>query len=128
MGELRIECDECVRLELGQGDVLGVICVGPPEVVGDLPGDVLKNALSGQSDPQPAHVAEPSPGIFLVISPWCTAWQSSDSICGRRSAGARIWCSSPIATWSRARRMATSGPVTYLVMGDPLLALLNRLS
>ena len=39
MGELPIECDECVGLELGQGDVLGVIGVGPPELVGDLPSD-----------------------------------------------------------------------------------------
>jgi hypothetical protein len=53
MGELPIEGDECVRLELGQSDVLGVICAGPPEVVGDLPGDVLKNAVSEQPDPQP---------------------------------------------------------------------------
>src|SRR5260370_23526098 len=41
------------------------ICVGPPEVVGDLPSDVLKNAVSEQSDPQPAHVVEPSLGILL---------------------------------------------------------------
>src|SRR5450631_473089 len=43
-GELRIERDERVGLELGQGDVLGVERVWPPELVGDLPCDVLKDA------------------------------------------------------------------------------------
>ena len=64
MGELAIECDECVGLELGQSDVLGVIGVGPPELVGDLPSHVLKDTVSEQSNPQPAHVVEPSLGIL----------------------------------------------------------------
>jgi hypothetical protein len=73
MGELPIECDECVGLELGQSDVLGVIGVGPPEVVGDLPSDVLEDAVSERSDPQRAHVVEPSLGILVSSSP-ITAW------------------------------------------------------
>jgi len=52
-------------LELGQGNVLGVQRVRPPELVGDLPGDVLQDMVAEQPDPQPAHVAQPQPGILL---------------------------------------------------------------
>src|SRR6266516_5931017 len=65
MGELPVERDQSVGLKLGQGDVLGVKRVRPPELVGDLPCDVLKDAVSEQPDPQPAHIGEPSPGILL---------------------------------------------------------------
>jgi len=64
VGELPVEGDQGVGPELGQGDVLGVERVGPPELVGD-PCEVLKDAVCEQPDPQPAHVAEPSPGILL---------------------------------------------------------------
>ncbi len=42
MGELPVERDQSIGLELGQSDVLGVKRVRPPELVGDLPCDVLK--------------------------------------------------------------------------------------
>jgi hypothetical protein len=58
-GERRIECDERVGLQLGQCDVLGVERVGPPELVGDLPCDVLKDTVSEQSDPQRARGSRP---------------------------------------------------------------------
>ncbi len=51
MGELPIERDQSVGLELGQGDVLGVKRVRPPELVGDLPCDFLKLAVLEQPDP-----------------------------------------------------------------------------
>jgi hypothetical protein len=41
VGELRVERDERVSLELGQGDVLGVEGVGPSELVSDLPGEPI---------------------------------------------------------------------------------------
>ena len=65
MGELPIEHDQSVGLELGQSNVLGVKRVRSPELVGDLPCDVLQDGVSEQPDPQPAHAAEPSPGILL---------------------------------------------------------------
>ena len=51
--ELRVERDERVGLELGQGEVLGLERVGPPELVGDLPRDALKDAVSEQSNRSP---------------------------------------------------------------------------
>jgi len=90
MGELPIEGDQSVGLELGQSDVLGVKGVGPSELAGDLPCDILKDAVSEQPNPQPAHVVESSAGILLVISPRCAAWWRSESICERRSVGARM--------------------------------------
>src|SRR5215475_2669394 len=51
-------------MELGQGDVLGVKGVGPPEQGGGLPCHVLKYAVPQQPDPQPAHVVELSLGIL----------------------------------------------------------------
>src|SRR5215831_520064 len=63
MGELPIERDQRVAVELGQGDVLGVKGVRPPEQAGGLPCDVLKDAVSEQPDPEPAHVVELSLGI-----------------------------------------------------------------
>jgi hypothetical protein len=65
MGELPIERDQSVGLDLGQSDVLGVKHVRPPELAGDLPRDVLKGTVSEQPDPEPAHVAEVSPGVLL---------------------------------------------------------------
>ena len=44
IGELPVERDQSVGLELGQSDVLSVKRVRPPELVGDLPCDVLKAA------------------------------------------------------------------------------------
>ena len=61
MGELPVERDQSIGLELGQSDVLGVKRVRPPELVGDLPCDVLKEAVFEQADPHPAHVVEASP-------------------------------------------------------------------
>jgi len=46
VGELRVERDECIGLERSQCDVLGVERVRPPELVGDLPCDVLKDTVS----------------------------------------------------------------------------------
>ena len=65
MGELPVERDQGVGLELGQGDVLGVERVRPPELVGDLPCDDLKLVVFEQPDPHPAHVVEAPPGILL---------------------------------------------------------------
>ena len=45
IGELPVERDQSVGLELGQGDVLGVKRVRPPELVSDLPCDVLEDAV-----------------------------------------------------------------------------------
>jgi hypothetical protein len=53
-----VERDQSVGLKLGQGDVLGVKRVGPAELAGDLPGDVLEDTVPEQPDPQPAQVAE----------------------------------------------------------------------
>jgi hypothetical protein len=46
---LSVERDESVCLELRQSDVLGDERVGPPELIGDLPGDVLKDAVTEQA-------------------------------------------------------------------------------
>jgi hypothetical protein len=51
MGELLIERDEGVGLELGQGNVLGVKRVRSSKLAGDLPCDVLKDAVSQQPNP-----------------------------------------------------------------------------
>jgi hypothetical protein len=59
-----VERDQRVGVELGQGDVLGVEGVGPPEQDGGLPGDVLKDAVPEQPDPQPAHVLKLPLGIL----------------------------------------------------------------
>src|SRR5215470_9587598 len=37
--------------------------VGPPEQAGGLPCDILKDAVSEQPDPEPAHIVELSLGI-----------------------------------------------------------------
>ena len=65
IGELPVERDQSVGLELGQSDVLGVKRVGPAELIGDLPCDDLKLVVFEQPDPHPAHVAEASLGILL---------------------------------------------------------------
>src|SRR6266487_6856516 len=65
MGELPIEGDQSVGLELGQSDVLGVKGVGPSELAGDLPCDILKDAVSEQPNPRPARVVESSAGILF---------------------------------------------------------------
>ncbi len=54
MGELPVERDQRVGVELGQCHVLGVKGVRPPEQDGGLPCDVLKDAVPEQPDPQPA--------------------------------------------------------------------------
>ena len=51
VGELPVECDQRVGMKLGQGDVLGVKGVRPPEQAGGLPCDVLKDAVSEQPHP-----------------------------------------------------------------------------
>ncbi len=63
--EFPVERDQCVGLELGQSDVLGVKRVRPSELVGDLPRDALKDAISEQPDPQAAYVVEASLGLVL---------------------------------------------------------------
>ena len=57
-GEVPIERDQRVGVQLGQGDVLGVKGVRPPEQAGGFPCDVLEDAVPQQPDPQPAHVVE----------------------------------------------------------------------
>jgi hypothetical protein len=89
-GELPVECDQRVGVELGQCHVLGVKGTGPPGQAGGLPCDVLQDAVPEQPDPQPAHVLELPLGLLPGISPRRTAWYRSDSTCERRSAGARI--------------------------------------
>jgi hypothetical protein len=64
VGECRIERDERVGLELGQGDLSGVRGVRPPEGVGDLSCEVLKDPVSEQSNPQPPHVVERALGVL----------------------------------------------------------------
>jgi hypothetical protein len=49
--ELPIERDDGVGLKLGQGNVLGVKRVRPSKLAGDLPCDVLKDAVSQQPNP-----------------------------------------------------------------------------
>ena len=51
LGEVPVQRDEGVCVKLGQGDVFGVKCVIPPKLVGDLPCDVLEDAVSQQPDP-----------------------------------------------------------------------------
>jgi CPA1 family monovalent cation:H+ antiporter len=65
VGELRVKRDERVSLELGQRDVLGVKRVGPSELVGDLPRDVLQDTISEQPNPQAAHVVELTIRVLL---------------------------------------------------------------
>lgn len=55
-GEVPVEGDQRVGVELGQGDVLGVKGVGLPEEAGGLP-------RNQRPDPQPANVVELSLGI-----------------------------------------------------------------
>jgi hypothetical protein len=64
IGELPVERDQRVGVKLGQGDVLGVKGVRPPEQDCRLPCDVLKDAIPEQPDPEPAHVVELSLGIL----------------------------------------------------------------
>src|SRR5215467_15717402 len=64
MGEMPVEGDQRVGMELGQGHVLGVECVRPPEQDSGLPCDVLEDTIPQQPDPQPAHVVELSLGIL----------------------------------------------------------------
>jgi hypothetical protein len=45
IGELPIERDQSVGLELGQSDVLGVKRARPPELIGDIPCRVLKDMV-----------------------------------------------------------------------------------
>src|SRR5271165_7610482 len=65
IGELPVERDQSVGLELGQSDVLSVKRVRPPELVGDLPCDDLKLVVFEQPDPHPARVEEAPLGILL---------------------------------------------------------------
>ena len=51
VGELPVERDQRVSVELGQGDVLGVEGVGPPEQDGGFPCDALKDAVAEQPEP-----------------------------------------------------------------------------
>jgi hypothetical protein len=64
-GELPIERDQGIGLQLGQGDVLGIQRVRPSELVGDIPRYALQHPVSEQPDPQPAHVVELPLGILL---------------------------------------------------------------
>jgi hypothetical protein len=45
IGELPVQRDQSVGLELGQSDVLSVKCVRPAELVGDLPCGILKKIV-----------------------------------------------------------------------------------
>ena len=65
IGELPVERDQSVGLELGQSDVLSVKRVRPPELVGDLPCGVLKEVVFVHPDPHPLRVEEASLGILL---------------------------------------------------------------
>ena len=64
VGELPVECDQRVGVELGQGDVLGIKGVWPPEQACGLPGDILQYAEPVRIDPDPAPAAPP--GDHLV--------------------------------------------------------------
>jgi hypothetical protein len=64
VGELPVERDQRVGVELGQCDVLGVEGIGPPEHDRGFPCDVLKDAVPEQPDPQPAHVFKLPLGIL----------------------------------------------------------------
>ena len=67
IGELPVERDQSVGLELGQSYVLGVKRVRPAKLVGDLPCGVLKEVfvVFAQMDPHPARVEEASLSVFL---------------------------------------------------------------
>lgn len=52
IGEVGAEGDQRVGAQLGQGGVLGVEGVRPPEQAGGLPGDALQDAVAQQPDPR----------------------------------------------------------------------------
>lgn len=52
VGEVPVERDQRVGVELGQCDVLGVKGVWPPEQAGGLPGDILEDAVPEQPYPE----------------------------------------------------------------------------
>jgi len=64
IGEVPIERNQRVGLELGQGDVLGGKGVRPSEQASGLPCDVLKDEIFDQPDRQPVHVAKLPLGIL----------------------------------------------------------------
>ncbi len=57
-GEPSIVGDQGVCLQPRQGDVFGVERVGPADLISDLPGDLLKDAVSEQPESQPADVRQ----------------------------------------------------------------------
>ena len=63
MREHLIKRDERVRLELSQGDVLGIESVQPSELLGNAPGSALQDAVSEKSNPQSARVGEVPLGV-----------------------------------------------------------------
>jgi hypothetical protein len=47
---LRIQRDEGVSLEFGEGDVLGLVCRRPSHVTGDIPRQAAENRIPEQTD------------------------------------------------------------------------------
>jgi hypothetical protein len=61
-----VQCDERVGLKLGEGDVLGVERVVPSQLIGDIPGDSLQDAVAQEPDPQPTDVVE---AVWIPATP-----------------------------------------------------------
>ena len=73
VGELPVERDQRVGVELSQGDVLGVKGVRPAEQAGGLPCDILEDAVPSSRIRSPRTYSSCRSASFLVISPRRTA-------------------------------------------------------
>jgi hypothetical protein len=57
-----VEGDERIRLQLGECDVLGVVGLGPPQLVGELPGPTPEDGVAEEADRQRPDAGEPVEG------------------------------------------------------------------
>ena len=64
VGELPVERDQRIGVELGQCHVLGIKGVLPAEQDGCLPCDILEDAVAEQPHPQPSHIFELPLGLL----------------------------------------------------------------
>jgi hypothetical protein len=60
--QLGVEGDERIRLQLGECDVLGVVGLGPPQPVGELPGPTPEDGVAEEADRQRPDAGEPVEG------------------------------------------------------------------
>jgi hypothetical protein len=80
-GESLVERDEGVRLELRQGDVLGVERVGPTELVGDLPGNAPEDTVAERSNAQTSDVVQALLGVLPREFPSLTGLKAEGEGC-----------------------------------------------